>query len=155
MCASQRAGAESVVGGTPTLRTTYTARMKRLLRYAWASPATLIGLCLALAAGAVGATATVVDGVLEVAGGAGGRWCARWPFSAITFGHVVLGVDAETLARCRAHERAHVRQYERWGIVFFPLYGGSSLWAALRGRRPYWDNRFEREARERCAARPS
>ena len=30
--------------------------------------------------------------------------------------------------------------------LFFPLYLGSSLWQWLRGRDPYRDNRFEREA---------
>jgi hypothetical protein len=39
-----------------------------------------------------------------------------------------------------------VRQYERWGVLFFPLYLGSSLWQLLRGRSPYYANRFEREA---------
>ena len=40
-----------------------------LLRYAWASPATLVGLALAGIAGAFGATACVRKGVVEVAGG--------------------------------------------------------------------------------------
>jgi hypothetical protein len=40
----------------------------------------------------------------------------------------------------------HVRQYERWGVLFFPLYAASSLWQLARGRDPYRDNRFEREA---------
>jgi hypothetical protein len=42
-----------------------------------------------------------------------------------------------------------VRQYERWGALFFVLYAVSSLCQWLRGRDPYWHNRFEREAR--CA----
>ena len=46
----------------------------------------------------------------------------------------------------RAHERVHVRQYERLGALFFPLYVGSSLVQWLRGRDPYFDNHFEREA---------
>lgn len=127
-------------------------RWSRLLRYAWASPATAFGLCLALAARAGGASIARVDGVLEVGGGAIGRHIERSRFGAITFGHVVLGVDARTLAACRTHERAHVRQYERWGLLFFPLYAASSLWGALRGRKLYWDNHFERQAREACAA---
>jgi hypothetical protein len=60
---------------------------------------------------------------------------------------VIVGVDRAELKRSRAHEQVHVRQYERWGILFFPLYLGSSLGQLLRGRRPYRDNRFEREAR--------
>lgn len=127
------------------------ARRGRLWRYAWASPATAVGLTLAGIARAGGATVHSVDGVLEVAGGRLGRSIARLPrrfrFCAITFGHVVVGTDHRVLAECRKHEHAHVRQYERWGILFFPLYAASSLWAMLRGRAPYLDNHFERQAR--------
>jgi hypothetical protein len=70
-----------------------------------------------------------------------------WRFSAITFGHVIIGIDHETLVAVRCHEQIHVRQYERYGILFFPLYLGSSLLQAALGRRPYHDNHFEREAR--------
>ena len=85
-----------------------------------------------------------------------GRSIARLPvrfrFCAITFGHVVVGTDHRVLAECRTHEHAHVRQYERWGILFFPLYAASSLWAMLRGRAPYRDNHFERQARAAARA---
>ena len=129
--------------------------LHRISRYLWASPATLLGLCLALIARTSGARVIRVGGVIEACGGRLGRWVALLPkhrrFGAITFGHVVLAVDEFTLDACRAHERAHVRQYERWGILFFPLYAASSLWAMLRGRRLYFDNHFERQAREACA----
>lgn len=69
------------------------------------------------------------------------------PFAAITHGHVVLAVDAREMARCRAHERVHVAQYERWGPLFLLAYLGSSLWQWLQGRHAYWDNGFEVEAR--------
>jgi len=39
-----------------------------------------------------------------------------------------------------------VRQYERWGMLFFPLYIGSSLAQLLSGRDPHCYNHFEREA---------
>lgn len=123
-----------------------------ILRYAWASPATVAGLCIALVALAGGATVHRVDGVLEVAGGSIGRGVSRlgprFGFCAITLGHVILGTDHRVLAQCRAHEQVHVRQYERWGLVFLPLYAASSLWQAVRGGRPYQDNHFERQARE-------
>jgi|SRR5687767_7979914 len=123
----------------------------RLWRYAWPSPATLVGLGLAGVALAAGARARRVEGVLEVAGGMLGRAAnllpARCRFCAITFGHVVLGIDHDVLAGHRAHEHAHVRQYERWGLLFFPLYAGSSVRAALRGQQPYVDNHFEVQAR--------
>jgi hypothetical protein len=48
--------------------------------------------------------------------------------------------------RCRNHERVHVRQYERWGPLFPPLYLLSSAAALVRGMDPYRDNRFEQEA---------
>jgi hypothetical protein len=120
-------------------------------RYAWASPATLLGVLLAGAALCAGARARVAHGALEVAGGRVGPVLARLPrrmqFAAITLGHVIVGVDHDVLGLVRAHEQAHVRQYERLGILFFPLYLGSSLLALLGGRDPYLDNRFEREAR--------
>jgi hypothetical protein len=126
-------------------------RSRPLWRYAWAFPASAIGLGLAWVARTGGATMHRVDGVLEVAGGAFGRAVARLPapfrFCAITFGHVVVGVDHRVLAQCRTHEHAHVRQYERWGLLFFPLYAASSLWEAVRGKAPYRDNYFERQAR--------
>ncbi len=59
---------------------------------------------------------------------------------------MVLGSSADLLKALRAHERVHVRQYERWGLMFVPAYLADSLWQALRGRHPYRDNRFERPA---------
>jgi hypothetical protein len=110
-----------------------------------------VGLLLALAALASGATVRVIEGTLEVAGGGIAPSVARFPrvlrFSAITFGHVILGVSHAALDFHRGHERVHVRQYERWGLLFFALYCGSSLVQLLRGRDFYLDNRFEREAR--------
>ena len=95
-----------------------------------------------------GGSAGIAQGVIEFAAG---RWARRLHFRAITFGHVVIGVDHAALDSCRAHEQVHVRQYERWGLLFFPLYLGSSLWQLLRGRRPYRDNYFERQAYDACA----
>ncbi|MFL6648569.1 MAG: hypothetical protein ACJ8J7_10265 [Sulfurifustaceae bacterium] len=133
--------------------------MKRAVAYLWAFPATAIGLLLVAFACLGGANGRIIDGTIEVGGGRLRRWVALLPpslrFQAITFGHVVVGLDHETLAACRPHERVHVRQYERWGALFFPLYIGSSVVALLRGRHPYWYNRFERQAyrEERTAAR--
>ncbi len=91
---------------------------------------------------------------------AGGRMASRTAsahfllrFVAITFGHVVLGLDHSVLREHRAHEHAHVRQYERWGILFFPLYLGSSVAQIARGRHPYWHNAFERHARNGVGGR--
>jgi hypothetical protein len=73
------------------------------------------------------------------------------PFRGIVFGHIILAVTAQELERIGSHERVHVEQYERWGLLFFPAYGLSSLWQWLQGRSPYWHNHFEVQARERSA----
>ena len=127
--------------------------MLSLLRYLWAAPATLLGLLFVLPAWASGGRVTRVSGVWEIHGGLVTRFLSRLPVigqaSAMTLGHVVLGQDQSCLDDSRAHERIHVRQYERWGPLFLPLYLLASLWAFLTRRHPYRDNPFEREAYER------
>ena len=121
-----------------------------MARYLWAAPATLIGFALAGIACAFGATARIQRGVVEVAGGCLARlpgFLRRSHVIAITFGHVVLGVTHAVLERERPHEHAHVRQYERWGPFFLPLYFASSGLALLGGGKAYRDNAFERQAR--------
>jgi hypothetical protein len=127
----------------------------RALAVVWALPMTALGLLALPFAWAGGGAIRLVDGVVEVHG----RWIAaflrRWPpFSAgaaaMTLGHVVLAMSPRDMEESRAHERVHVRQCERWGIFFLPAYLGASLWALLRGRDPYHDNPFEREALEEC-----
>ena len=129
---------------------TLAQRWPRIVRYAWASPATLVGIVPALIALASGARPRVIEGAVEVAGGGLRHWIARLPrpcrFGAITFGHLVISLDERTADCVRAHEQVHIRQYERWGVLFFPLYLGSSMAELVRGRDPYRDNRFEREA---------
>jgi hypothetical protein len=122
----------------------------RIAKYGWAAPYSALGLLLGLVAILFGASARVAAGALEIGGGWLGRLIRRLPprlsFSAITFGHVILGVDHTTLAYLREHEQVHVRQYERWGPFYLPAYFGSSLLELARGRNPYRDNYFEREA---------
>ena len=115
----------------------------------WVAPVTLFGLLLALIAYWLGASVKRRFGVLEVAGN------TRTPllraisnhFDAITIGHVILGRNHGTLTHWRSHEHVHVRQYERWGILFPLLYMLASFKALLTGKRFYWDNVFEVEAR--------
>ena len=127
--------------------------MSRLVRYAWASPNTAIGLVLGLLAVLFGARLEPRQGVLEFFGGRfGGLFAAPWlacPFRAVTLGHVIFATDAVTLDCARAHEHVHVRQYEQWGPFFLPAYAASSLWQLACGRRCYRDNWFERQAYER------
>jgi hypothetical protein len=128
-------------------------QVPRPLIYAWAFPTTIWGLGLAAIALTTGGKAQVIDGVLEVSGGAT-DFCLRRVVglilrggaSAMTLGHVVLARDAELLLITRAHERVHVRQCEQWGPLFIPAYLMASLWALLTGRRAYKDNFFERQA---------
>lgn len=124
--------------------------LRRLVRHAWPLPWTTVGLALGLLAMIAGARLRRVDHTLEITGGAIGRILrragTRCPFVAITFGHVVLALDHDTLAALRAHERIRVQQYERWGPLFVPAYLGSSLLQWLRGQDPYRSNWFEREA---------
>jgi hypothetical protein len=119
--------------------------------YLWASPGSLIGLSIAALALLSDGGAALVDGVLESHGGIAG-WLLRHAVpvrggvDAIALGHVVIGRDLPGLDRTRRHERVHVAQYERWGPLFIPAYLACSAWAWVRGRDPYRDNRFEREA---------
>ena len=124
--------------------------MTRVLRYLWASPSTFLGIVLAVPLLWRGRIA-YVDGVIEVhsplleralltltplAGGA----------DALTLGHVVIGRNPRALEATRTHERVHVRQYECWGPFFLPAYFVAGAVALARGRDPYFDNRFERQA---------
>jgi hypothetical protein len=134
---------------TMTVRRRGRGVVVRVWCYVWAAPASLVGLALALL---VGARLRIVDGVAE-AHGSRLAWALRHlvPIdggaAALTLGHVVLARDESALVRTRRHERAHVRQFERWGAGFFPAYAAASLWAALRGGHYYFDNRFESAAR--------
>lgn len=130
-----------------------------LFFYLWALPNTLIGLILALINHLYGGKTALVHGVLEIHGRftifflkrfipLGGRTLA------LTIGHVVLGMDQNTLERTRDHERIHVRQSERFGIFFFPLYFIATLIAWLRGEHPYRDNWFEKEAYSKTTIDP-
>ena len=131
----------------------------RVFRYLWALPYTLLGLLLGGIAVLAGATARRNHGVIEIHGGRAGAAFARLPpalgFSAMTLGHVILAVDRSALAQLRRHEHVHVRQYERWGPLFVPAYLLSSLVQLLRGRNPYRENHFERQAYALAPARRS
>ena len=122
----------------------------RFFLYAWAFPTTAIGLLFvpdALFSGRV----AIVDGVVEVHGALARFFLQHCTFLqggavAMTLGHVVIARNQRVLMETRAHERIHVRQCERWGPLFIPAYLFMSAVQWCRGRRPYEDNPFEREA---------
>ena len=74
------------------------------------------------------------------------RGLAHWVLTrrgyvAITFGHVIVFTREPTPLLWR-HELGHVRQYERYGLAFLPLY------LRLIARHGYGAHPFEREASE-------
>lgn len=127
--------------------------LSRLIAYSWAAPNTLLGLAAGLVMLCLGGRLRFVVGVAEFHGGWIGRIVARLPgpvrFGAMTLGHAIVGIDQPTLCVLRAHEHAHVRQYEQWGLFFLPAYALSSLWQVVNGRNAHASNFFERQA---CAA---
>lgn len=93
----------------------------RAAAYAWALPVTLVGLLVGAASGTV---PTPTDGVLLFAGARGpaAALLRLQGYAAITLGHVVLSVRQPD-PTLMAHELVHVRQFERLGAFFAPLYG--------------------------------
>jgi hypothetical protein len=131
-------------------------RAVEFARRVWAAPCTALGLLIGAWPLALGGRIARCDGAIEITYrerlAACGRVARALPFRGIVFGHVILAVTGEEIARIRAHERVHVEQYERWGPLFFVAYGASGLWQLLRGRSSYWDNAFEVQARRLGAA---
>jgi hypothetical protein len=122
----------------------------KVIRFLWALPNTVLGALL-LPAALRGGTITLMNGVIEAQGPLLAivlRRCVPIDGGAvaITFGHIVLGRDVAALEITRAHERAHVRQCERWGPLFIPAYLTASVWAGLMGVGAYEGNYFERQA---------
>lgn len=123
------------------------SRAGRLAGYLWAAPLTAGGLLL----GALSCTRPQVrDGVLlfSDARGVGGRMLRWRGFAAATLGHAVITARAPT-TRLLRHELVHVRQAERWGPLFVPLYLAGLL------RYGYRRNPFERAAYAATAERPT
>ncbi|TAG26757.1 MAG: hypothetical protein EAZ37_07965 [Burkholderiales bacterium] len=119
------------------------------LRLLWAAPCSLLGALLGLSALLAGGRVHWADGALEcyLGEGALASWLERHqPIAAITLGHVIFALRADDLRRWHAHERVHVRQFERWGALMLLAYPAASAWAWLNGEDAYFANSFEREA---------
>jgi hypothetical protein len=121
----------------------------KVLAIVWAAPYTILGIVIGTIGVASGGQVRLEDGVLEYHG----RFI-RWALDqlplpgaqAMTLGHSVIARHQEALEVSRAHERVHVRQFERWGPFMGPAYLGCSAAQWMRGKDAYRDNPFEREA---------
>lgn len=130
-------------------------RAWRSLRHVWrALPGDLMGLAVMRGCG-IRAPSRVVDA------GDVSAVLVEHPNVERYFEVQLLPVQAQTLGRyvfargpipdhTLQHEVEHIRQWQRFGPFYLPLYFGSSAVALLRGRRPYLDNRFESAARRRA-----
>jgi hypothetical protein len=120
------------------------------LIYAWALPATLLGLVAGLFTLLTGGKVRAQGGTLEFWGGFSAWFLTRAMTDggamAMTLGHVIIGRTEAALDVARTHELIHVRQYERWGPFMIPAYLLCSLVLWLCGKRAYRDNPFEKEA---------
>ena len=114
----------------------------------WTLPNTLIGLTAGIVGLATGGKAQKRQGCIEFYGGFVEKGLERLRVNGMTLGHVILGQTEHGLKVVRAHEQAHVRQYERWGPFFLPAYLGASAWLWLIGKDCYRDNPFEIQAYE-------
>lgn len=112
--------------------------LARFVAYTWAAPLTAAGLLMGAASGSKpyrheGAL------VFADAGGLAARMLRWRGFTAATLGHVIVAVGQPSPALLR-HELTHVRQAERFGPLFAPLY------LAALARYGYRRNPFERAA---------
>jgi hypothetical protein len=122
----------------------------KLLLIVWASPYSLLGLCIGGWGLLWGGQWKFRAGAIEFYAGTTAAFVRRLPpgptTAGFTLGHVILGQTAEGLERVGQHERVHVRQFERWGPLMGPAYLGASAWLWLCGKDAYRDNPFEIEA---------
>lgn len=131
-------------GTIKRMRTIYLFTRAVLVRL-WASPYTLLGVLVGLF---FLGRPKLVSGVIEISG-PGVAWFLNHlptPAMAMTLGHTVLGQTPAALDITRLHERVHVRQFERWGILMGPAYLLASAWIWKQGGNAYRDNPFEIEA---------
>jgi len=121
----------------------------KLTLYVWTFPNSLIGLLLGLIGLLTQGRVQVREGCLEFFGG-GVSWLLNRLGSrgvaAMTLGHTVLGQDRQTLDLVRSHEQIHVSQYEKWGVLFIPVYLGCSAYLWVAGKDCYRNNPFEQQA---------
>ncbi|MGH2710929.1 MAG: hypothetical protein ACRDH9_06980 [Actinomycetota bacterium] len=103
----------------------------RVLAYVWASPNTILGILFGLLSFQRPRTQ---DGILVFdADRRGFIWLiALFRRAAITYGHVVLS-NSPVQGSLLVHELHHVRQYERLGPLYIPLYVLIWVFTGYRG----------------------
>jgi len=95
---------------------------KRYIAFIWVLPITLLGFGVAMIIRLSGGQIIKHGSAWEATDGKASQML--WLFNpwinidAITIGHIIIARDEEVAKRLRAHEHAHVRQYERWGVLF-------------------------------------
>lgn len=79
------------------------------------------------------------------------RWAVAQVFGRTIFvrSYLLWRSYRDDLVEILSHELVHVEQWRRYGPLFPALYLISSLLSWVRGGHYYWDNKFEREAREK------
>ena len=112
--------------------------------YVWSSPMGGVGALAVLVSLCFGERVRWDRGAFVVkATGPFGSWMASRGWGGFTIGWTILLWHYEN-PTVLAHERVHVEQAKRWGLLFWPAY----LWElAIHG---YRGNRFEREAYHRA-----
>ncbi|MFN6127418.1 MAG: hypothetical protein ACK6DC_23955 [Planctomycetota bacterium] len=125
-------------------------------RYGWPGPYTVLGFWLILAPWSGQRRWFAYRGTIGIVGPGVQRLLALAPIrggaAALTLGHTILAISESAFHETWEHEMVHVRQYERWGVLFVPAYLLSGCWQWLHGRDAYWDNPFEIEARSQPEA---
>ena len=103
----------------------------RVLAYVWASPNTLLGILLGLLSFQ---RPRIERGILVFDSDRRGfiLLIALFKRAAITYGHVVLS-NVPVRGRLLVHELHHVRQYERLGPLYLPLYVLIWVFTGYRG----------------------
>ena len=126
--------------------------IKQFVLVLWASPTTIIATAIGVLGLPFGTKFRRQGRTLEIYGGVVEWLLSKTPVDALamTLGHVIWRQNSASLDFCREHELIHVRQYERWGPFFIPLYFYYSFLMWLTGKHPYYDNPFEREAFGEC-----
>jgi hypothetical protein len=124
--------------------------LRKIPNILWAAPYSSLGLTIGLLSMLRGGSGRFRDCALEFYGGPTAWLVRHLPTGpstlAITLGQLILGQSAAGLEACGRHERVHVAQFERWGLLMGPAYLLASLAQWCRGRDAYWDNPFEIEA---------